>query len=63
MALPPPEPRRVIRYAYLWAEEQEQGREEGADILHRLAADRPKAPTASGEKVFQDALATSTPAT
>ena len=30
MALPPPEPGTVIRYAYLWADEQEQGREEGS---------------------------------
>jgi hypothetical protein len=29
MPLPEPEPGRVIRYNYLWAEEQEQGREEG----------------------------------
>lgn len=29
MALPPPEPGTVIRYAYLWAAEQDQGREEG----------------------------------
>jgi hypothetical protein len=29
MPLPEPEPGRVIRYNYLWAKEQEQGREEG----------------------------------
>lgn len=29
MALPEPCPGLVIRYAYLWAEEHEQGREEG----------------------------------
>ena len=31
MALPPPELGAVIRYAYLWADEHEQGREEGED--------------------------------
>lgn len=29
MALPPPEPGAVIRYSYLWAAEQDQGREDG----------------------------------
>ncbi len=29
MKLPAPEPGSVIRYAYLWADEQRRGREEG----------------------------------
>jgi len=29
LALPPPEPGSVIRYAYLWADENARGREEG----------------------------------
>ena len=29
MTLPPPEPGTVIRFSYLWADEQAQGREEG----------------------------------
>lgn len=30
MDIPPPKPAQVIRYAYLWADEHDAGREEGA---------------------------------
>lgn len=56
MSLPIPEPGLVIRYSYLWSEEQRTGREEGVK-------DRPCAVVLTSEQLDDDTLVVVVPIT